>query len=333
MSGTAIRYDGILLLDKPVGITSAKAVSVVKGLVSGGAGRRKSATKVGHLGTLDPFASGLLPLCLGEGTKIAPYLNTADKSYTGTIKLGVTTDTLDSTGDVVSEAPVPTIDEALLSEVTAEFTGALQQVPPAFSAIKKDGVRMYELARRGEAPELAPRAVTIHRLRIERAGESELAIEVDCSKGTYIRSLARDIGERLGCGGNLATLRRTGFGGFRIADAIELARLESGSSGSEDAAMAAQALISPARALDSLPTFTVGAEVAEKLRNGQQAALAALGTLRSPASAGHRTRPKSGQAACAGTDELAKVVTAEGGLAAIVAAEEGRWRIARVFRD
>ena len=330
MSGRGIRYDGILLIDKPVGITSAKAVAVVKRLVSGGAGRRKSATKVGHLGTLDPFASGLLPLCLGEGTKIAPYLNTADKAYTGTIKLGITTDTLDSTGAVVSEAPVPPIDDALLAELTSEFTGALHQVPPAFSAIKKDGVRMYELARRGEAPELAPRPVTIHRLTIERTGDSELAIEVDCTKGTYIRSLARDIGDRLGCGGNLASLRRTGFGFFGVDEAIELGMLESEA---QATSRAEKALISPARALDSLPTFTVDPDVADRLRNGQQAALASLGPMQTTHSAGQPTRLKSGASDGTADDEIAKVVTAEGCLAAIVSAEEGRWRIARVFRD
>ncbi len=330
MSGPGVRYDGILLIDKPVGITSAKAVAVVKRLVSGGAGRRKSATKVGHLGTLDPFASGLLPLCLGEATKIAPYLNTADKAYTGTIRLGVATDTLDSTGDVVSESPVPPINDALLAEVTAEFTGALQQVPPAFSAIKKDGVRMYELARRGEAPELAPRPVTIHRLTIERTGDSELAIEVDCTKGTYIRSLARDIGERLGCGGSLVTLRRTGFGCFGLGQGIKLDRLDSEAEG---AARVAQALISPARALETLPTFTVGADVADRLRNGQQPALASLGVLQARPGADSPERLNTGRAEPSVDEAFAKVVTAEGALAAILAAEEGQWKIARVFRD
>ena len=305
-------FDGVLLVDKPVGITSARAVAVVKrrlgeSRMAPGSGR-KAGPKVGHLGTLDPFASGLLPMCVGEGTKIAPYLNTLDKGYTGIVKLGVVTDTLDATGQVIEERSVPDPETLDLGALAAAFTGLIDQVPPAFSAIKKDGVRMYELARRGEAPELDPRAVTIHSLSIGVAGPGTLSMEVQCSKGTYIRSLARDIGEKIGCGAHLTELRRTRFGVFSIDGAIDLDALET----EEGRQRAVRTMLSPAKALTGLRELAADGRDAARLRSGQQAALAAL----PPPAAG---------------DRRAKVVTSDGALAAIVCEQAGRWKLERVF--
>ena len=296
--------DGILLVDKPEGITSAAAVAVVKKGLGG--------PKVGHLGTLDPFASGLLPMCLGEGTKIAPYLNTADKAYTGTVRLGHTTDTLDITGTELSCDDPPDVGGLDLEALAAHFTGDLEQVPPAYSAIKKDGVRMYELARKGEAPELEPRPVTIHGLRLAAAGPGLLDLEMTCSKGTYVRSLARDIGEHLGCGAVLAALRRTKFGAFGLDAAVQLDRVRAPGEGADADARAA--LLAPAAALTDLSALPVSAADGRALRSGQQAALLSLGA---PAAVG----------------QTAKVVDPDGGLVAVVKEQHGRWRLDRLFQS
>jgi len=292
--------DGILLVDKPRGISSARAVAAAKRALGG--------PKIGHLGTLDPLASGLLPLCVGQGTKVAPYLNVADKAYRGVVRLGVVTDTLDVTGEVLSEAVAPdpaTLDLAALAEA---FTGAIEQVPPAFSAIKRGGVRMYELARRGEAPALEPRAVVIRRLHLCRLGPDRLAIELDCSKGTYVRSLARDLGERIGCGATLEELVRTRFGPFDLGAALALADLETGGPD-----RARSALVPIDAALAHLRPIDVDRVTAIRLRDGQQQVLERL------------DRPK-------GSGEKARVRAPETGLVAVVVEAGGRWRLDRVFR-
>jgi tRNA pseudouridine55 synthase len=298
VAGKRAATDGILLVAKPTGMSSAAAVAKAKRALGG--------QKVGHLGTLDPFASGLLPLCVGEGTKIAPYLNVADKSYIGLARLGVRTDTLDITGQVESTAAVPPLENIDWAALAREFTGEQMQVPPAFSAIKRDGVRMYELARRGEAPQLEARRVIVHRLVIAPAGEGALRIEVDCTKGTYVRSLARDIGERLGCGATLETLERTAFGSFVLADAVELEQL-----GDADAVRCA--LLGPADALEHLRSLATDAATTARLRAGQQAALLRLDGPRN-------------------ADEKARVVGPDGELVAVVGCDGTGWRIERVFR-
>jgi len=298
--GRATSCDGILLVDKPAGISSARAVALVKKALGG--------AKVGHLGTLDPFASGLLPLCLGEGTKIAPYLNVADKAYVGTVELGVRTDTLDGTGEVIARAAVPPLASFDWSAVAAEFTGTIEQVPPAFSAIKRAGVRMYELARRGEAPDLEPRTVVIRELTIEVAGPTCLRLAVTCSKGTYIRSLARDLGERLGCGGILATLVRTRFGPFALMAALPLERFAQ----PEGHNRLEGAFVSLSDALAHLRALHADSGTVARLRAGQQAALA---TLEAPVGAG----------------EKARVLGPDGRLVAVVADAGTAWRLERVF--
>jgi tRNA pseudouridine55 synthase len=299
-SDDARAIDGILLVDKPSGISSARAVAVAKRALGG--------PKVGHLGTLDPLASGLLPLCIGQGTKVAPYLNVADKAYRGVIRLGIVTDTLDVTGEIVSTADAPDPAALDLAALGAAFTGPLEQVPPAFSAIKRGGVRMYELARRGEAPVLEPRAVVIHRLVLHALGADRLAIELDCSKGTYVRSLARDLGERIGCGATLEELVRTRFGPFDLEAAVSLADLEHGG-----VAQGRSAVLPLDVALAHLRAIDVDLATASRLRDGQQHALEEL------------DRP-------AGAGEKARVRAPETGLVAVVVESGGRWRLDRVFR-
>jgi tRNA pseudouridine55 synthase len=206
--------NGILLIDKPEGPTSADVVRRVK--------RRLGRVKVGHLGTLDPIATGLLPLCLGEATKIAQFLNLAGKRYEGTIRLGWTTDTGDSTGQRARAAAVPAVDDAMLGALAARFTGEQWQTPPMYSALKRDGVPLYRLARRGLEVERPRRRIEISHLSLRCAGSDRLAFDVSCSKGTYVRVLAEDIGDALGSAAHLDTLRRTGFGSFAIDAAVPL---------------------------------------------------------------------------------------------------------------
>jgi tRNA pseudouridine55 synthase len=211
------RVDGVLLLDKPTGITSNAALQKARWLFN--------AEKAGHTGTLDPMATGLLPLCFGEATKFAGELLDADKSYRATLRLGVTTDTADADGTVLATRPVD-VDQVRWRVATADFSGDIDQVPPMYSALKRDGKPLYEYARQGVELEREARRVTIHRLALLSLEGDQAVIDVDCSKGTYIRTLAADIGEKLGCGAHLTALRRTRIGTLNIADAMTLADLE-----------------------------------------------------------------------------------------------------------
>lgn len=208
---------GLLLIDKPAGMTSHDVVRKVRRIC-----RTK---KVGHAGTLDPMATGVLPVAIGDGTKILQFLLAEDKSYRATLQFGVTTDTLDAEGEVVLRRPVPVDVVARIEAVCSGFRGEIQQVPPMYSALKKDGVPLYKLARAGKTVERQARSVRIDRLEIVSAGPSELTIEVDCSKGTYIRTLAADIGEELTCGAHLIALRRLRCGSFPIENCISLEAL------------------------------------------------------------------------------------------------------------
>lgn len=212
------RVDGVLLLDKPTGMTSNAALQKARWLFN--------AEKAGHTGTLDPLATGLLPLCFGEATKFAGELLDADKSYRATLRLGVTTDTADSDGNVLARRPV-TVDADRWRTAAADFCGEIDQIPPMHSALKRDGKPLYEYARQGIDLEREPRRVTIHRLELVSLAGDEVVIDVDCSKGTYVRTLAADIGEKLGCGAHLTALRRTRIGDLDVLAAIALAELES----------------------------------------------------------------------------------------------------------
>lgn len=215
---TGRRVDGILLLDKPVGMSSNQALQTVKRLLR--------ARKGGHTGSLDPMADGLLPLCFGEATKVSAYLLDADKSYRAVIRLGEITASGDTEGEVIERRPVGRLQAKMVQDVLLSFTGEVEQVPPMHSALKRDGVPLYKLARKGLEVERTPRLVRIHELELLRLEGEELEVQVRCSKGTYIRSLAQDIGEALGCGGHITALTRLGAGPFDLAAGVSLERLQ-----------------------------------------------------------------------------------------------------------
>ncbi|MBQ0083530.1 MAG: tRNA pseudouridine(55) synthase TruB [Clostridiales bacterium] len=205
---------GLILVNKPSGITSFSAVSRIKRL----AGEKR----VGHTGTLDPMATGVLPIFVGRATALCSYLLEADKIYRATFLFGKTTDTYDVTGNVISESPV-NFDASRLQNAIENFTGEISQVPPMYSALKKDGVPLYKLARRGEKVEIEPRKVVIYGIRVLKELENnEITLEIKCSKGTYIRSLCADMGEYLGCGATLKELCRVSTSGFDISDCVKL---------------------------------------------------------------------------------------------------------------
>jgi tRNA pseudouridine55 synthase len=252
----------IVLVDKPAGISSAEVVRRVKS--------RVRPARVGHLGTLDPFATGLLPIMIGEATKLAPFIDGGDKEYTGLIRLGVETDTLDRDGAEVRRADVPTISAAKIAEVTAQFTGAIEQVPPVYSAIKRAGVPLYRLARRGD--DVAPpekRSVEIKRLELKCEARDAIRFLATCSPGTYARSLARDIGVALGTVAHLDELRRTRNGSFSIADAIPLSDVLT----TLDSGAPMLRMINLRDALAGLPEVLVDITAEKRLRNGDSRAL------------------------------------------------------------
>lgn len=254
-----VRIDGVLLLDKPAGVTSNRALQVARRLLN--------AAKAGHTGTLDPMATGLLPLTFGEATKFSADLLDADKSYRATLKLGVTTTTGDAEGEETATTAV-TVDDAAVEAALARFTGRIEQVPPMHSALKREGRPLYELARAGVEVERAPRSVEIRALRrVQREGDV-LVLDVDCSKGTYVRVLAEDIGRALGCGAHLTGLRRTRVGRLKLADAVELPVLEAMS------AEQRRACLAPVDALvATLPRVDLDAPLAERFRLGQRLAI------------------------------------------------------------
>lgn len=210
--------EGILLVDKPQGITSHDVVARMRKVL-----RMK---KIGHAGTLDPMATGLLLILVGKATKVSQYLMSLDKEYTGTVKLGVITDSQDADGEVVEERPVPAIDEAGVRKLMEEFLGDQYQLPPMFSAKKINGQPLYKLARKGQTVEREPRVIHISRFDLTRFELPELSFVVGSSKGAYIRTIAHDLGEKIGCGGHLCELRRTAVGKFRIEKADTLEEIE-----------------------------------------------------------------------------------------------------------
>ena len=227
--------DGVLLLDKPQGMSSNGALQAARRLLN--------AAKAGHTGTLDPMASGLLPLTFGEATKFSQMLLDADKTYEAVVQLGVETDSGDAEGSVVATHPVA-VDLAQLEAVLARFRGEIEQVPPMYSALKRNGKALYEYARAGIEVEREARRVTIHALDLLDFGADRFTIRVACSKGTYIRSLAMDIGAALGCGAHLCALRRTHIGPFDVTDAVSLGTLEACAAEARDGLLAsADALV------------------------------------------------------------------------------------------
>ena len=206
--------DGVLLVDKPVDWTSHDVVNCVRG--------RFKIKKVGHAGTLDPNATGLVVLLLGKGTKLSNQIMGGDKTYTGVIRLGVTTSSLDAVGDITGTFSTEGVTPAAVKDAAAKYVGDIDQIPPMVSAIKKDGQRLYALARKGIDVERPPRPVTIHSFAVSADRLPDVDFSVTCSKGTYIRALADDLGRDLGCGGHLLSLRRTASGAFSVDDAYTM---------------------------------------------------------------------------------------------------------------
>lgn len=210
-------FDGAVLIDKPAGLTSHDVVDAIR--------RHFRIKKVGHCGTLDPNATGLLIIVLGRGTKLSERLMSSDKTYEGTIKFGETTDSYDADGQLVSSLPVPPITLDQLNEESATFVGDIMQMPPMVSAVKKDGVPLYKLARKGIEVERKERLIHIYRFRFSEYTEPLGTFSITCTKGTYVRSLAHELGQKMGCGAHLATLRRTESGKFKVADALPLTEI------------------------------------------------------------------------------------------------------------
>jgi tRNA pseudouridine55 synthase len=253
---------GWIVLDKPVGMTSTHAVAVIKRLFA--------AKRVGHAGTLDPLASGCLPIALGEATKTVPFVVDSRKTYLFTVRWGEERDTDDAEGRVVNRSERRP-DAAAINALLPRFTGTIAQVPPRFSAVKIDGERAYDLAREGETVELAPRPVTIHRLELVAAPDADHAmLAAECGKGTYVRALARDLGRALGSLGHVAALRRSQVGPFAESDMISLERLDSlchrAAAGEGDLA---DLLLPIETALDDIPALVVSPADAARLQQGQ----------------------------------------------------------------
>ena len=246
--------NGVLVLDKPRDLTSARAVARVK--------RRLKVKKAGHAGTLDPMATGVLPVLLGEGTKLARFFLEGDKGYRFTIRLGAATDTGDAEGAIISEADPAAVTAGDLEDVLSGLRGPIEQVPPMYSAIKQDGVRLYRLARQGREVPREPRAITVHRLVLMSFESPEAVLELDCTKGTYIREIAAEIGRRLGCGAHISELRRTCSGPFGEDRTVDLETLSLNSA----------AILSLVEATAHLSTIRVDVELARRIRAGHQPA-------------------------------------------------------------
>ena len=258
------RIDGVVLLDKPAGMSSQGAVTAVK--------RAFKADKAGHTGTLDPMATGLLPICLGEATKYSQDLLEADKTYVAQVKFGARTDTGDAEGLVIEELPLPAFEneaaiQIALDALLPSFTGPISQVPPMYSALKRDGKPLYEYARAGVELERTARDITIHKIRWTNIQWPEATLEVSCSKGTYIRVLAEDLGKTLGCGAHLVGLRRTEVGHLNLEQSFTIESIQ-------NALLDSSSYILPIDALlQTLPHLTVDEQQAKRLEMGQRVPL------------------------------------------------------------
>jgi tRNA pseudouridine55 synthase len=245
----AAELHGVLVVDKPPRLTSAAVVAKVKHALG--------ARSVGHTGTLDPMATGVLPIVLGEATKLATFLIAEDKAYDGELELGFTTDTLDADGQVTARRDPTGVTREALEAAMATWLGEKQQIPPMYSALKQDGKRLHELARAGVEVEREPRAIRIDRFALESFTPPRARFTVECSKGTYVRSLVRDVGEALGCGATLTALRRTRSGRFTLADAVPLDRLDP------------ERLVAPPDAVDHLPAIRLDGDGVTRVRHGK----------------------------------------------------------------
>lgn len=265
--------NGILLLDKPQGLTSNAALQRVKRLLQ--------AAKAGHTGALDPLATGVLPLCFGEATKVSQYLLESDKGYQTDVRFGIRTDTADSEGAVIAERSADGIDETKVVNALSQFRGHIEQLPPMYSALKHQGQPLYKLARAGKEVERKPRPVIIHELELVAFDRDTATLNIRCSKGTYVRTIADDLGEALGCGAHVTRLRRTLAGSFRLDDCITLDALET--LAEEQGVEAVEALLKPADlAISDWPAVTLPAASAGFVKHGQAVMVTGLpepGTL------------------------------------------------------
>lgn len=250
---------GFLNINKAPALTSHDVVAQVRRLVGRG-------VKVGHAGTLDPMATGVLPVALGPATRLIEYLADARKGYRALVAPGITTTTDDAEGEPVEQRPLPPLDRAMVEAALIPFRGTIMQVPPMYSAIHHQGQRLYDLARRGETVAIEPRQVTIDRLELAEMTEHTLTLEVVCSKGTYIRALARDLGQALGCGAHLAALQRTFVGSFSIEQAVSLPALQ-------QVADVQAWLLPPEIAVSDWPAVTLSAAQIRRVCNGQSLTL------------------------------------------------------------
>jgi tRNA pseudouridine55 synthase len=258
------RIDGVVLLDKPAGMSSQGAVTAVK--------RVFNAEKAGHTGTLDPMATGLLPICLGEATKYSQDLLEADKTYVAQVRFGCRTDTGDAEGLVIEELPLPVFEnqadiQKALDTLLPQFTGAISQVPPMYSALKRDGKPLYEYARAGVELERTPRDIVIHKIRWTDVQWPQATLEVTCSKGTYIRVLAEDLGGALACGAHLVGLRRTEVGHLSLERSFTMESIQQAVHDSSSYILPVDAL------LQTLPHLTVDEQQAKRLEMGQRVPL------------------------------------------------------------
>ncbi len=285
--------NGILVADKPKAVTSFDVVRDVR--------RALKLDKVGHCGTLDPMATGVLPLCLGSATRVVQFLTEAQKSYLATIRLGIDTDSLDADGKVVRTRAIPDLSRTLLEAALAKFRGTHPQTPPMFSAVRVQGKRLYERARAGEVVDRAPRIVTVHELVLRDFTPEAVDVFVRSSKGFYVRVLAASLGDALGCGGHLAALRRMSTGPFTLAQALPVSTICVGGP------VVAARLVTEREALAFLPAIEVAGAAAERVRHGGR-----VEVPKHPAGA-HR------------------VVTPEGDLLAIAEAQDGFLTYRRVF--
>lgn len=285
---------GVLVVDKPVGLTSHDVVQIIR--------RGTGIRRIGHTGTLDPRASGVLVVLIGPAVRLSEFVSAEDKRYQATIRLGSSTDTYDSEGTPSAEVDVD-VSRERFDELLLSYVGEIEQIPPAYSAIKVQGKKAYEMARRGEEVKLEPRIINVHSLEILEWELPEVVVDVHCSSGTYVRSLAHDIGEELGVGGHLAGLRRTKSGHFTLRDSVSLRQLRD----EFEAGTWAQHLIPAAEALGNWPAVTLDEDMLKKVRNGN----------RIPAEAG-----VSGQA---------RALSEEGDLVAIIEVDGDEWQPRKVF--
>jgi tRNA pseudouridine55 synthase len=272
---------GVLVVDKPIGMTSHQVVQVIR--------NGTHIKRAGHTGTLDPRASGVLVVLIGPAVRLSEYVSAEDKRYQATIKLGERTDTYDGDGTIMGTSAVDASSEQF-EEALKQFVGEIEQVPPPYSAIKVQGRRAYDMARKGEEVELEPRIITVHSLELIEWNSPEAVVDVHCSSGTYVRSLAHDLGEVLGCGANLTGLRRTKSGRFTLKDAIPLRRLVE----AFEANNWYQYLIPAAEALGDWPSITLNNEEVDAVRHG------------------HRVARESG------SDKLVRAITEQGELVALM---------------